>query len=445
MKHIAIQPPRWLTQGAVYQINPRTFCAEGTISAVTKELPFLASLGMGTVYLCPIFESDPSEDRANWSTRQKKYGTENPKNPYRMNDYFFIDEEYGTMEDLKVFVAESHRLGMRVLLDLVYLHIGPNAPILKRHPEFAQQDAEGKIINSDYNFPYLDFHSPGLREYLWSNMVYFVGEIDVDGFRCDVGDWVPIDFWVEGRRRIQTIKPDAVLINEGRRGETVLAGFDAIYGFAWHDAVYYAFDGSKPVQGIREIDEKYQADFPAATFVLRDIDNHDTVTDWPARTEIVAGHDGMELIHVLNFLMSGIPMVYCGNELADTARVNMFANRFHMGQYEVTDRAIAATEVSKRRQSVVTTLNAWRKASDTLQYGTVTWLDHDQADQVTAFRRDYGDSSVAFLGNIKDTPCVVTLESPLPAGEIRMSSKAKWLAPDRVELEGHGYLAIEKK
>ena len=190
MKNIAIQPPRWLTQSAVYQINPRTFCAEGTISAVTKELPFLAGLGMGTMYLCPIFEEDPSTDRANWSTRQKKYGTENPKNPYRMNDYFFIDEEYGTMEDLKAFVAESHRLGMRVLLDLVYLHIGPNAPILQRHPEFAQQDAEGNIICGSWNFPLLDFGCPGLREYLWSNMVYFDGEIDVDGFRCDVGGFL---------------------------------------------------------------------------------------------------------------------------------------------------------------------------------------------------------------------------------------------------------------
>lgn len=52
----------------------------------------------------------------------------------------------------------------------------------------------------------------------------------------------------------------------------------------------------------------------------------------------VAGHDGMEQIEVINYLLDGIPMVYCGNELADSANHSMFANRFHMGKYEVTDR-----------------------------------------------------------------------------------------------------------
>ena len=41
-------------------------------------------------------------------------------------------------------------------------------------------------------------------------MVYYVGELDVDGFRCDVGDGVPLDFWNEGRRRMQAIKPDSM-------------------------------------------------------------------------------------------------------------------------------------------------------------------------------------------------------------------------------------------
>lgn len=128
----AMGAPEWLTRGAVYQINPRTFSPEGTLKAITKELPFLAEMGFTTIYLCPIFEHDASENRDNWSDRQKKYETQNPKNQYRMNDYFFIDEEYGTMEDLRECVDECHRLGMRLLLDLVYFHIGPCAPILKK-------------------------------------------------------------------------------------------------------------------------------------------------------------------------------------------------------------------------------------------------------------------------------------------------------------------------
>jgi len=195
---------------SIYQINPRTFSREGTINAVTEELPKLRDLGFKFMYLCPVFREDDSTDRSFWSTRQKASNTDNPKNPYRMNDYFEIDEEYGTMEDLKRFVAESHKLGMKVILDLVYLHIGPNAEILKTHPEFAARNEDGSVKLTKWNFPYLNFKSEGLREYLYCNMVYYVGVIDADGFRCDVGDAVPIDFWQEGRRRICAIKPDAV-------------------------------------------------------------------------------------------------------------------------------------------------------------------------------------------------------------------------------------------
>jgi glycosidase len=115
MIQIALGAPYWLTRGAVYQINPRTFTSEGTIAAVTRELPFLADLGFSTIYLCPIFEADPSENRANWSIRQKASNTENPKNPYRMNDYYKIDEEYGTMDDLAACVKECHRLKKAIL------------------------------------------------------------------------------------------------------------------------------------------------------------------------------------------------------------------------------------------------------------------------------------------------------------------------------------------
>ena len=131
MKYKAICPPEWLSRSAVYQINPRTFSREGTIKAVTDELPKLKDLGFRVMYLCPIFEEDDSENREFWSTRQKKSETNNPKNPYRMNNYFRIDSEYGTENDLREFIEEAHRLGMRVLLDLVYLHMARTRRYLK--------------------------------------------------------------------------------------------------------------------------------------------------------------------------------------------------------------------------------------------------------------------------------------------------------------------------
>ncbi|MBR5868749.1 MAG: hypothetical protein IKZ21_04830 [Clostridia bacterium] len=449
MKFQAVTAPDWLARNAIYQINPRTFSPEGTISAITKTLPELKGLGFNIIYLCPIFEEDPSEDRANWSIRQKRSETNNPKNPYRMNDYFKIDEEYGTLEDLRELIDTAHAMDMRVLLDLVYLHIGPNAPILKRHPEFAKQDEDGNTILTRWFFPHLDFTCPGLREYLLSNMVFYVGELDADGFRCDVGDGVPIDFWNEGRRRIQAIKSDAVLINEGRNWDYLLTGFDASYFFWWHETLYYIFggvsdgiSGQKPSTSLEELRRgSTPENFPAGGLLLRDIDNHDTVTDWPARIERVAGHDGMELIEVINYLIDGIPMVYCGNELADEANLSMFANRFHMGKFEVTDRRIAKEAYSVRRQEIMKTLNRMKQESDILRYGKTVWLPNSADDKVLSFARDYKGNKITLIGNVTTEPLSVTVDTDL--GDRILMSRGGSLLDGAFFLEGHGYLVLE--
>ncbi len=445
MKNHAIVAPDWLSRSSIYQINPRTFGPEGTVASIIPELPKLKELGFGVMYLCPIFEADDSEDKAFWSARQKKYGTENPKNPYRMNTYFEIDQEYGTMADLKQFVAECHKLGLKVLLDLVYAHIGPNAPILQRHPEFAYQNEDGSIRLSSWNFPLLDYNNPGLREYLWCNMVYYVGEFDVDGYRCDVGDMVPIDFWAEGRRRIQTIKPDAVLFNEGDNWSYMLRGFDTSYCWYWHDKLYSLFLGeatayteATTAADLRAFWEKTNGDLPKGALLARDIDNHDTVTDL-ARTEVIAGHDGMELIEVINYLIDGIPMVYSGNELADTARVNMFANRFHMGVYEVTDRNKVTPE-SLRRQEIIKKLNALKRESDILRYGETQWLDTAEPEKVVAFARNWDGHSITLVGNASKEAVTLELNT---SGEILMINQAS-VNGNTVTLESHGYVVIQK-
>lgn len=447
MKFQAITAPDWLARNAIYQINPRTFSPEGTINAVTKTLPELKALGFNIMYLCPIFEEDDSEDRAFWSNRQKKSETNNPKNPYRMNDYFTIDEEYGTMEDLREFIDSAHKLDMKVILDLVYLHIGPNAPILKRHPEFARQDADGNRILTKWFFPHLDYTCPGLQEYLWSNMVYYIGELDADGFRCDVGDGVPIDFWNEGRRRIQTIKPDAVMINEGRNWNYLLTGFDASYFFWWHETLYRIFGGASLQPGAETLEDLRQGStpegLPAGGLLLRDIDNHDTVTDWPARIELVAGHDGMELIELINYLIDGIPMVYCGNELADSSNHSMFANRFHMGKFEATDRSIAKEDYSIRRQEIMKKLNTLKQESDILRYGKTRWLNNSVDDKVISFERDHNGNKIILIGNVTKETLTVTVDTDLTASQLMVRGSA--VQNNELTLEPHGYLVLEYK
>ncbi len=440
MRYTAITPPDWLANSAIYQINPRTFSPEGTINAITAELPALAELGFKVIYLCPIFEEDDSTDRAYWSLRQKKSETNNPKNPYRMNDYFKIDSEYGTMDDLQRLIETAHSLGQRVILDLVYLHIGPNASILKTHPEFARQDKDGNPVLTEWFFPYLDYSSEGLREYLWCNMVYYISALDADGFRCDVGDKVPLDFWVEGRRRIKAVKQDAVLINEGRDWGRTVSGFDACYCFDWHEKLYSIFANDTPTAELRELYEKIALDAPDGITLVRDIDNHDTATDWPARTEVAAGHDGMEQIEVINYLIDGVPMVYCGNEYADTALHSMFANRFYMGKFEVAARAeLKATDAGKRRAAIMKNLNDMKQNSALLRYGKTVWVDTDNEETIS-FMRVLKDEKLLFIGNPKNSTATVNL--PEEFTEILMENGAE-VKGESINLLPRGYIVFK--
>ena len=87
-----------ILSSTVYQIFLRTFTNEGTLKAAEKHLPEIKQLGVDIVYLCPFMTEDDGDDKFFWSERQKNCGLENPKNPYRISDYFGVDPEYGTKE-----------------------------------------------------------------------------------------------------------------------------------------------------------------------------------------------------------------------------------------------------------------------------------------------------------------------------------------------------------
>ncbi|MBO5370763.1 MAG: hypothetical protein J6B23_08830, partial [Clostridia bacterium] len=162
----------------IYQIALRSFTPEGTFEAATKLLEYVASLGADVVYVCPFFKEDTSPE--NQSRRQLESKTDNPKNPYRISDYFAVDEEYGTIEDVKAFADEAHRCGLEVMFDLVYLHAGPNAVFAKEHPEWFVRNDDGTVfIPDNWPFPRLNYSEKGLREYLISNMKYLISEFCV--------------------------------------------------------------------------------------------------------------------------------------------------------------------------------------------------------------------------------------------------------------------------
>ncbi len=447
MKKQALKAPEWLLTSPVYQVMLRTFSPSGTIESLTEELPFLADLGFRIIYLCPVFEEDDSQNRDNWSYRQKKSETGNPKNPYRIKNYFNIDPEYGSMEDLETLVRTAHALGQRVILDLVYAHIAPNACVIKQHPEFAEQDEKGDFICTEWHFPKLDFNCRGLREYLWGNMVYYISVLDVDGFRCDVGDVPPDDFWTEGRKRIEAIKSDAVLINEGSDFSRMLSSFHSSYTFGWHNTVKDILDKNATAADLRKADEAYTLTVPHGAYLVRDMDNHDTVTDWDGRIEAVYGHACMEMIQALNYTIRGIPMVYAGNELADTSNQSLFANRFYMGQFQTANRSLKSGDAAVRRQEVFKVLNRMKNKNEVIIHGSTKWLDNDAEGSTVSFAREYSGKRVVFIGNLSTNKvnCKVDSVLDIPDRILLEGKDGFFVRNGEISLSPFGYLIFEEE
>lgn len=386
----------------IYQMYLRDFTGEGTLKGAVKMLSHIAELGVDTVYVSALCTED--ESVSGQSPRQIKSGFQNVKNPYRIRDYFGVDEEFGSVSDLKEFVSAAHEKGLKVLIDLVYLHCGPTAVFLDENPDFVIRNEDGTIkVGAEWPFARLNYENKELREYLWKNMAFFVSDIGADGFRCDVGDGVPLDFWEEGVRRVKQINPNVYMLNEGSDRKT-LSVFDSMY---LHEAIfllnhtfaYMPHSGKKAKHIIAENDEtKYTLSFfkeqwqalhegvPAGA-ALCNSENHDTVTDcFEERPERFLGADGYEAVLALLYTLDGTPMLYNGNEIADSGLKSLFWNRFCKGSYAVQwENALTIT--GKHRLALLKRLIALRKDMPALQSGERVWTDNGCADAVLSFTR----------------------------------------------------------
>jgi len=420
--------PEWLTGGVMYQIQPRAFTPEGTLKAAQARLPRLAELGVTVLYLCPIFVADDDMDQRFWSPRQKRSGMNNPRNPYRMKDFYHVDPEYGTDQDLKEFVKAAHALKLRVMLDMVYLHCGPKAVFLQEHPEFIKRDASGQAVNAAWAFPALNYDSPELREYLWKNMEWWIRDFDVDGFRCDVADGVPLDFWEAGRERIEKIRPDVGMLAEGTRKQDQLKAFDLDYGWG------KSFAAMTNAASIRTLWQTMRKERPVggAKFV-RFIDNHDyTNDDYENRLEKRWGHAKVDAALVALFTLDGVPFLYNGQEVADAARHSIF------GRLPI-DWANGETPAGRSRFAFVQKLCALRRAERSLTQGELAWLDNDAPEAVLSFARKQGDGQVLAVINLTDKPVKVSVKGAGEAYTPLLSKGTKGDARNGLELEGNAY------
>src|SRR5580704_18544835 len=122
--NVKISHPEWSKNAVIYQINTRHFTREGTFAAAEKHLPRLKELGVDILWLMPIHEIG------------QKYRKGNLGSPYAVKDYYQVNSEFGTLADIKQFVASAHQQGMYVILDWVANHTAWDNDLVNEHSDW---------------------------------------------------------------------------------------------------------------------------------------------------------------------------------------------------------------------------------------------------------------------------------------------------------------------
>ncbi len=196
----------WWKEAVVYQIYPKSFNdttgkGTGDIRGVMDKLDYLQKLGVDVIWLTPIYQS-PQHD-----------------NGYDISDYYAIDESYGTMEDFEKLLDETHKRGMRLIMDLVINHTSTEHEWFKQSTSSKDNDyrdfyiwkdgVDGKEPNNwqskfggsawgydeksgqyylhlfDKTQADLNWENEAVRKKLY-DMIGFWAEKGIDGFRLDV-------------------------------------------------------------------------------------------------------------------------------------------------------------------------------------------------------------------------------------------------------------------
>ncbi len=333
----------------IYELHVGTFTPEGTFDAAARHLASLRDLGITVVELMPLADFP---GRFGWG-----YDGVALWAPSRL---------YGRPDDLRRFVDTAHRLGIGVILDVVYNHLGPDACFLDAFAPgyFTDRHATDWGRALDFDGP----DSAPVREYFVENAVHWIREYHLDGLRLDATDMIfddsPRHLLREIAERVRSAAaPRSVyLVAENQVQNSRLVempadggyGLDAVWNDDFHHAAVVALTGrseayygdtlGSPQELVSAVRWGYlfqgqyyrwqkkrrgtpALDLPATRFV-HFLENHDQVANSArgARLGALTSPGRLRALTALLLLSPATPMLFQGQEFGATAPFIYFAD-----------------------------------------------------------------------------------------------------------------------
>jgi glycosidase len=380
--------PEWVNKLTIYELWLNAFTKEGTLHSAISGLQHVSELGASMVYLGPI---------------AKRSGVPHAS-PYNIADYNAIDPQYGNDQDLRDFIAAAHKLGLKVMLDVVYYHTAPDG-VMMNNPEWLVHTQDGKIARGFWPQPLPDYNNPAVRRYLIDSLVRWVRDFKVDGFRCDVGAGVPVTFWEEARKSLDQINREVILLSESDRPDDQLQAFDINYNFHGYLTLRSVIRDGQPASRIRDEWEQTRKTFPQGARLMRFSDNH----DW-RRAVLQFGDKGALAASILNFTLDGIPFLYNGQEVADYSPTHWLTSA-PIEWPQRSDRNDG--DVAKDTLANYKRLFAIRNKYAAVTSGELIWINNSEPENVLSFLRKKDDEEIVIILNLSNRDTHVTVDLPV--------------------------------
>ncbi len=375
---------RWSDSSVMYEMNIRQLTQEGTLAAALSHLQTLHNIGVDCVWLMPIYPIGSLQRKGSLGSY------------YSIRDYTAVNPEFGTMADFDAFVAEAHRLGIKVLLDWVANHTSRDAVWLTEKPkdwyERDEQSGEAKVPWDWSDTAQLNYSNHDVWCGQRDAMKFWIEEHNIDGFRCDMAMLPPIEFWNEVNAELREIKPDIFMLAEAEGADLFDNGaFNSCYGWELHHLMNDVAKQHKRCNVIRDWVRYNLERFPRSTTRLMFTSNHDENT-WSGSEFSRMGEAHRVMAMLTYVLPMSLPLIYTGQEYGYDHSFEFF-DKDAMPAMDANCFTEFYTKLSHLRHQLPA-LHSGENGGEYIEIG------NNAEDCLMTFVREAGDSRVVVIANL---------------------------------------------
>jgi neopullulanase len=333
----------------IYDRKNKFYYHGGDLQGVIDRLPYLKELGVTAIWLTPWYDN---YDRLN----QIELKEEKPStgfHGYNPQDFYEVEEHFGTHAKLRELVEAAHRSGIKIIQDQVVNHTGPYHPWVSDPPTPTWfNGTRAKHLNNVFQtwvlhdpraveglkretmegwfldfLPDLNQHDPEVARYLIQNTLWWIGTTGLDGIRMDTWQYVPNSFWKDWTAAIKREFPTFRVVGEVKDGDVVHtsffqggrvrfdnvdSGLDSLLDFPLFYPIRHAFAEGKAIDGIPKTLAKDYL-YTDSEILVTLLGGHD---DGRFMSEEGATIAGLKMANAFVLTTRGVPQLYYGDELA---------------------------------------------------------------------------------------------------------------------------------